>query len=704
MQVPPSIVVPPSSGIYYPSPRQPPTFLPAFPARRPNHPSDPYRQLAIPSEGRNENQARAESQAHPPTTPITIPGQTHQRHRRQSAGSSRTTLRTEDPPRPPRPPPLPPKPQPYIATSAPTPTIPSDTPRATQPVPRPSHPVPSAPAQIHSSTTPPAQDPSKMSGRGYVPHPTNFSSRSVRVPDWRRGIDPIAPGGLLHGGRADSPMPDTEIYENTYRPNARREEREYYKQRVFADSRRPHFGNLGSRSRTGEVDPRRSSSPPAGEEEVVVRRRRIPRVGEDDEDRGESTTLRGEVQRSTPPSGPSTFSDRARAQLNPQPARPSNTSRPNAPTSSSTSASPPAGQTAQGRGQNHHQTNQAPTRQRSAGPNPQSSNPPQPAERPFATRVTPPKEHASALRNALKAITPAPASSQAPASALSRDTHFEDGLEEEMTCPICMSIMVGPHQVTPCGHALCGGCGVQWIQTRASTGDRINCPTCREAVDRTNPLTPARTLENLIRKWIDNKIATEGEWEGSVDFREREECWRIHKEHSPEGIIPPSLLRSVPGFTVVERTPSGSRMPRAEFPVPHVSDMVAHMDSVFDLFYRPNFLPVLDDPVAEGRERGRDAWSHRGMPDDLAFRINHFLDEHPGLMDYRFHFELGPPPAVRPEHSHRHTTTPPISSGRHGRRLPRPELEPPMSDYLREFFEGVTGGEREERNPMTRRR
>ncbi|WWC87116.1 uncharacterized protein L201_002002 [Kwoniella dendrophila CBS 6074] len=153
-------------------------------------------------------------------------------------------------------------------------------------------------------------------------------------------------------------------------------------------------------------------------------------------------------------------------------------------------------------------------------------------------------------------------------TSISRNTQFEDDLEEEMTCPICRSVMVAPHQFSPCGHALCGGCGVQWIMTRAGAGEQVNCPVCRNPADPLNPLIPARNLENLIKRWIDNKVAVEGEWDGLQDFKEREECWNIHKAHSPDGIIPRSLpTTSVPMIreNIVNRltpaliTPRGGR-------------------------------------------------------------------------------------------------------------------------------------------------
>ncbi|WWD07868.1 hypothetical protein V865_005975 [Kwoniella europaea PYCC6329] len=650
MQPPPHLYIPPASGIYYP-PAPPTLTCPITPYPSP---------LAIPSEGRNENQARAES----PRGVISVPT-SRSRKSKHRAGSNYTTIRIVQP-------------STITSTLDNPPALP---PKSTYHSPRPDSDRSLSHTQTQQASEPAAARPStsKMfGGHRANPLPPRPPPRHPRSPDEdygyeRRPIDASAPGWYVNGGRADSPRPDTEEFEYVYRPHAQRQEKEYFRQRVLADSRKPHFGILGSRSRVGDVEDRGSSSPPTQDDQVEVPQRRRHRQIRENDVSGPSTSTE-RVRGATPAPAPPIPSSRAHSGT-PQPTRQSATSGPVA--APTTTRPRPAALRASVPVQEriYHPT----TPQRLTRPDPAQSTP-----RPAAPRVTPPREQRPATSTDLRSATSPPI-----APAASRDTQFEDDLEEEMTCPICMSIMVGPHQVTPCGHALCGGCGVQWIQTRASTGDRVNCPTCREPVDRTNPLTPARTLENLIRKWIDNKIATEGEWEDLAEFKEREECWRIHKEHSPEGIIPPSLLRPVPpGIAVVERTPSGSRMPRAEFPIPHVSDMMAHMDSVFNIFHRPNLLPVLED-ASERRERR--------LSGDLAFQINHWLDEHPGIMDHRFHFSLEPP-----------ASSGSVSGRQSGRPLPRLDSgtqSPDFDHYWRDLFEGIHGeGESDERNPMRRRR
>ncbi|KZP32248.1 hypothetical protein FIBSPDRAFT_882609 [Athelia psychrophila] len=41
--------------------------------------------------------------------------------------------------------------------------------------------------------------------------------------------------------------------------------------------------------------------------------------------------------------------------------------------------------------------------------------------------------------------------------------HILEGLEDEMTCPICCDIFVAAHLGNPCGHSVCGECGEAWI-------------------------------------------------------------------------------------------------------------------------------------------------------------------------------------------------------------------------------------------------
>ncbi|WVF69855.1 hypothetical protein IAT40_004636 [Kwoniella sp. CBS 6097] len=192
-------------------------------------------------------------------------------------------------------------------------------------------------------------------------------------------------------------------------------------------------------------------------------------------------------------------------------------------------------------------------------------------------------------------------SASAPIERSKHNDEFVKALEEDMTCPVCMTLMVGPQQITPCGHAICGACGVQWIETRATTGARVTCPVCRHDIDPTNPLTPARSLEAVIKKWVEHKVAFDGKWEGMAEYNDREECWKIHREHSTDGIVSPGLMpRPSPSTPRTPRThshshrhPTSSRsvlsipspMPVVDqFPFP---DILGHFASILDSVHLP---------------------------------------------------------------------------------------------------------------------
>ncbi|WRT64941.1 uncharacterized protein IL334_001881 [Kwoniella shivajii] len=162
-----------------------------------------------------------------------------------------------------------------------------------------------------------------------------------------------------------------------------------------------------------------------------------------------------------------------------------------------------------------------------------------------------------------------------PTAQVSSNDHFQRHLEEEMKCPICMSVMVAPHLFTPCGHAVCGICGIEWIRVRVGAELRCVCPTCRSSVDSEHPLIPARALESIIRTWIDNKMTTEGGWDGLAEYEERTEIWRAHDASSSAFNIPsftPQVLRTPDIF--IEQYYSGRRAPRPGFPINHARELM----------------------------------------------------------------------------------------------------------------------------------
>lgn len=56
----------------------------------------------------------------------------------------------------------------------------------------------------------------------------------------------------------------------------------------------------------------------------------------------------------------------------------------------------------------------------------------------------------------------------------------------------------------------------------ASTGEQVNCPVCRERVSKRHPLVQSLTLESIIKRWVQHKVAAV-KWEGHQDWKERSE-------------------------------------------------------------------------------------------------------------------------------------------------------------------------------------
>ncbi|WVQ84849.1 hypothetical protein IAT38_007006 [Cryptococcus sp. DSM 104549] len=196
--------------------------------------------------------------------------------------------------------------------------------------------------------------------------------------------------------------------------------------------------------------------------------------------------------------------------------------------------------------------------------------------------------------------------SRKPVEGLKRRDAFADRIEEEITCQVCMGIMVAPHQITPCGHAMCGGCAVMWIYTRANAYEPINCPACRQKIDTRNPLTPARNLENMIRMWIENKRTKEGDWADQEDWNTRLECWRVQRQANPGPLVPPEVFANEAPPTPTSPTTAhtsgvtgqahtrlpiailnDSRSLRPPIPLPNIPAILNDFDNLFGGFPWP---------------------------------------------------------------------------------------------------------------------
>lgn len=60
-------------------------------------------------------------------------------------------------------------------------------------------------------------------------------------------------------------------------------------------------------------------------------------------------------------------------------------------------------------------------------------------------------------------------------------------ISEEISCAVCLDLLVRPITLVPCGHSLCHSC---WTEAK-----RMDCPECRLVV---RCHVPARQVENVI--------------------------------------------------------------------------------------------------------------------------------------------------------------------------------------------------------------
>ncbi|KAG7528320.1 hypothetical protein FFLO_06231 [Filobasidium floriforme] len=116
------------------------------------------------------------------------------------------------------------------------------------------------------------------------------------------------------------------------------------------------------------------------------------------------------------------------------------------------------------------------------------------------------------------ASAPAVVEETAPA-AIPVDTARLEEMEDEITCPICMSIMVAVHALTTCGHTMCGGCVQEWLT------DHDTCPICRTPTAKP-PMVPLLPMDRMIELYV----RAQGEdWEGLQGWKDRREAWEALK-------------------------------------------------------------------------------------------------------------------------------------------------------------------------------
>ncbi|KAF8807241.1 hypothetical protein BYT27DRAFT_7164559 [Phlegmacium glaucopus] len=115
--------------------------------------------------------------------------------------------------------------------------------------------------------------------------------------------------------------------------------------------------------------------------------------------------------------------------------------------------------------------------------------------------------------------------------------------EDEITCPICCDLYVFAHISNPCGHSFCDSCGREWHLKNDS------CPVCRTYLNRTSPMIPNITIDNVVEKHI-QALALSGDrdWEpGGFKAKEwyKRKLTRRNSARERENIIKsPAILEA----------------------------------------------------------------------------------------------------------------------------------------------------------------
>ncbi|KAL7424628.1 hypothetical protein Q5752_000312 [Cryptotrichosporon argae] len=143
-----------------------------------------------------------------------------------------------------------------------------------------------------------------------------------------------------------------------------------------------------------------------------------------------------------------------------------------------------------------------------------------------------------------------------------------DTILDALACPICMSTLVAPLALVPCGHTLCGPCTAEWFRTKAEEASPITCPTCRAPVDTRHPTHADRLAESTIDALL--AARPDAEW------AERIEAWAVQTRFNPNvveesmGAPPVGRLREL-GIDSPHAAPAGL-----------IADLLGHNALSFD--------------------------------------------------------------------------------------------------------------------------
>ncbi|KAM9602969.1 putative E3 ubiquitin-protein ligase MID2 [Morphnus guianensis] len=84
------------------------------------------------------------------------------------------------------------------------------------------------------------------------------------------------------------------------------------------------------------------------------------------------------------------------------------------------------------------------------------------------------------------------------------------GLEEELTCPICLGIYSNPVSLS-CGHSFCKACVQEAHSRRPCPQDPFSCPLCSARADPPMELQPNVQLRSIVQKFLEAPARQEEE-------------------------------------------------------------------------------------------------------------------------------------------------------------------------------------------------
>lgn len=88
-------------------------------------------------------------------------------------------------------------------------------------------------------------------------------------------------------------------------------------------------------------------------------------------------------------------------------------------------------------------------------------------------------------------------------------SQFMKNLKEEVTCPLCLNLMVKPVSAD-CGHSFCQGCITVYFESTKCDKEMFSCPVCRLSYQSSN-LRPNLHVANIVERLKEFKPSPEEE-------------------------------------------------------------------------------------------------------------------------------------------------------------------------------------------------